>query len=163
MLVTATPAAGQQVPGADRALDSLLNTRISSASKYSQTAAEAPASVTIVTADEIRLHGYTDLEELLESVRAMYITNDHNYAYLGTRGFSRPADYNSRVLLMVDGHTVNEKLWGGAGIGSDFPLNLDAVERIEIVRGPGSVIMHTHRDVAMVTGGNPHGRSSGPR
>jgi iron complex outermembrane receptor protein len=49
-------------------------------------------------------------------------------------------DFNSRVLLLVDGHRVNNNLTDGALIGNDFILDLDLAERVEIVRGPGSVL-----------------------
>lgn len=136
------PAAAQQ-PSSGATLDSLLSTRISAASKYAQTAAEAPASVTIVTAEELRLHRFRNLQEVLEHVRGFYASNDRNYTYVGARGFGRPTDYNSRILLLVDGQTLNDETWGGAPFGSEIPINLDAVERIEVVRGPGSALYGT--------------------
>ena len=141
ILAVSTPLAAQSnVQGIDAGLDSLLNTRIDAASKYSQTSAEAPASVTIVTGEEIRRHGYRNLGEVLESVRGFYVSNDRNYPSIGTRGFSRPSDYNNRILLLIDGHSVNEAVWGGAPGGTDLPINLRAIERIEVVRGPGSAL-----------------------
>jgi iron complex outermembrane receptor protein len=131
-------------------LDSLLSTAISTASKYAQRTATAPASVTILSADQIRRSGYRTMQEVLENVRGFYVSNDRNYTYLGTRGFSRPSDYNNRVLLLVDGHTLNEQVWGGAPMGSDLPLNLDAIERIEIVRGPGSTLYGTNAMFAVI-------------
>src|SRR5690606_14419843 len=104
-------------------LDSLLNTRISAASKYAQTADEAAASVTIVTSDDIERNGYTNLGEVLEGVRGFYLSSDRNYQYLGTRGFSRPSDYNNRILVLVDGHTLNEHTWGSAQVGDDITLD----------------------------------------
>ena len=142
--------AQQRTAAAELSLDSLLNTRISAASKYDQRAAEAPASVTIITADDIRQFGYRHLEEVLEGVRGFYVSNDHNYPYLGTRGFSRPTDYNNRILVLVDGHTLNESVWGGVQIGGNLPINLAAVERIEIVRGPGSVLYGTSAMFAVI-------------
>ena len=139
-------AAGAQQPTATSEgllLDSLLNTRISSVSKYAQTTKEVPASVTIVSSDEIRDHGYRDLGEVLENVRGLYFSNDRNYFYVGTRGFGRPTDYNNRILVLVDGHTLNEHVWGSANVSSDLAVNLSAVERIEVVRGPGSVLYGT--------------------
>jgi len=68
-------------------LDSLLNVRISAASRYAQTSAQAPASVTIVTAEDIERFGYRTLDEVLETVRGFYISSDHNYSYIGIRGF----------------------------------------------------------------------------
>jgi iron complex outermembrane receptor protein len=150
LVVAANVAAQTTTSRAELSLDSLLNTRISTASKYSQTTAEAPASVTILTSDEIKQFGYRDLLEALESVPGFYGSNDRNYPYLGTRGFGRPTDYNNRILLLVDGQTLNEEMWGSAYVGSDFPINLDAVDRIEVVRGPSSTLYGTSAMFAVV-------------
>ncbi len=108
------------------------------ASKHEQTVSSAPASVTVVTAEEIRDLGYRTLADLLRGVRGLFTTYDRNYAYLGFRGFDRPGDFNTRVLLLVDGHQVNDNIFDQAFIGTDFPVDLDLAERVEIVRGPGS-------------------------
>ena len=141
--VCSAVGAAQQPTTDGLLLDSLLNTRINTVSKYAQKTTDAPASVTIVSADEIREHGYRNLSEVLENVRGLYFSDDHNYAYVGTRGFSRPTDYNNRILMLVDGHTLNEHVWGSAPVGADLMINLSAVERVEVVRGPGSVLYGT--------------------
>jgi outer membrane receptor for ferrienterochelin and colicins len=145
-------ASAQTTAEASRAisLDSLLNTRISAASKYAQTSGEAPASVTILTSDDIERFGYGRLEELIESVRGFYMSNDRNYSYLGTRGFSRPSDYSNRVLMLIDGHSMNDQTWGAAPMGRDLPINLAAVERIEVVRGPGAALYGTSAMFAVI-------------
>ncbi|MDP1890366.1 MAG: TonB-dependent receptor [Gemmatimonadaceae bacterium] len=131
-------------------LDSLLSTTISTASKYAQRSAAAPASVTILSSEDLERFGFRTLQDVFESVRGFYVSNDRNYPYLGARGFSRPSDYNNRILLLVDGHSLNEQTWGGVAVGSDLPLNLDAIERIEIVRGPGSTLYGTNAMFAVI-------------
>lgn len=131
-------------------LDSLLSTTISAASKYAQRSAAAPASVTILSSEDLARFGFRTLQEVFENVRGFYMSNDRNYPYLGARGFSRPSDYNNRILLLVDGHSLNEQVWGGVGVGSDLPLNLDVIERIEIVRGPGSALYGTNAMFAVI-------------
>ncbi|MDH3733681.1 MAG: TonB-dependent receptor [Gemmatimonadota bacterium] len=121
-------------------LDSLLNVQVTTASKYGQTTREAPASVSIVTAEDIQRFGYRSLAEVLANVRGFYGSYDRNYFYLGARGFSRPTDYNNRILLLLDGHTMNEGFYDSQFLDGTFGLSLDAVERIEIVRGPGSAL-----------------------
>jgi iron complex outermembrane receptor protein len=143
-------SSAQQTAAPDISLDSLLNTRIRAASKYEQTSASAPGSVTIVTSEDIHLHGYRNLQEILENVRGFYVSNDRNYPYLGARGFGRPADYNNRILLLIDGHALNEQVFGGVPVGSDLPLNLDAVERVEVVQGPGSALFGTSAMFAVI-------------
>jgi outer membrane receptor for ferrienterochelin and colicins len=108
------------------------------ASDRLQPVLEAPASVSFITADEIARHGYHTLADILRGVRGMYVTNDRNFSYLGTRGFSTPGDYNSRILLLVNGHRVNDNIFGQAEIGQEFGLDPAMFERVEIIRGPAS-------------------------
>ncbi|MEO8335865.1 MAG: TonB-dependent receptor [bacterium] len=146
----AVRVAGQQASPSEVSLDSLLNTHISAASKYAQTSNAAPASVTIVSSEDIRSYGYRNLQEVLESVRGFYVSNDRNFSYLGTRGFGRTSDYNSRVLLLIDGHSINDQFAGSTPVGTDLPINLDVVERIEVVQGPGSALYGTGAMFAVI-------------
>ncbi|MCZ6633318.1 MAG: TonB-dependent receptor [bacterium] len=140
----------QEAGMVDITLDELLNLKISTVAKYEQTTREAPASVTIITSKDIDLYGYQTLEEVFKGIRGFYVSNDRNYSYVGIRGFSRPTDYNNRVLLLLNGHTLNESIWGSAGIGTGTPIDLDTVERVEIVRGPGSALYGTYAMFAVV-------------
>jgi outer membrane receptor for ferrienterochelin and colicins len=108
------------------------------ASKYEQRLSRAPSSITVVTAEEIRDLGYRTLADVLRGVRGLFVTYDRQYSYLGFRGFDRPGDYNTRILLLVDGHQVNDDIFDQAFLGTDFLVDLDLVDRVEIVRGPGS-------------------------
>lgn len=131
-------------------LDALLATPVNSASKLERTSMRAPASITVVTAEQIESHGYRTLDEVLESVAGLYLSNDRNYSYVGVRGFSRPTDYNTRILLLIDGHRVNEEVYGMASIGTDLPIDLRAVDRVEVVRGPGSAAFGSSAMLAVV-------------
>ena len=124
-------------------LESLLETEISTAAKYAQTPFEAPASVTIITADEIKSQGFKTLTDLLATVRSFYLTNERNYGHVGVRGFSRLLDFNLHTLILINGHTVNENIFGSAPAGTELMIDLDSVEKIEIVRGPGSALYGT--------------------
>lgn len=119
-------------------LEELMNVEVYSASKHAQKADEAPASVTVVTAEDIQRYGYRTLADVLRSVRGFYVNYDRNYNYVGVRGFAPPGDYNSRLLLLLDGHRLNDNVYDEALIGTELPVALDAVDRIEIVRGPSS-------------------------
>jgi len=138
LLISAMPEALNAEASPSERLDELLSVRVSAASKLEQSASRAPGSVAVVTAEEIAHYGYRTLGDVLRSVAGFYVTYDRNYEYLGVRGFSRPTDYNNRVLLLIDGFRVNEDFYGSAPIGNDLPIDLRAVDRLEIVRGPGS-------------------------
>ncbi|MBI5739723.1 MAG: TonB-dependent receptor [Nitrospirae bacterium] len=121
-----------------------------SASKYEQKITEAPSSVSIITADEIRKYGYRNFAEILRSIRGFFISNDRNYSYLGIRGFSLPSDYNDRVLILVDGIRVNDNIYDSVLLGNDFPLETDLIDRIEVVRGPGSSLYGSNAFFAVI-------------
>jgi outer membrane receptor for ferrienterochelin and colicins len=114
-----------------------------SASKYEQKVTKAPASISIVTADEIKKYGYRTFGQILASLRGFYNTNDRVYGYAGARGFGLPSDYNSRLLLLVDGHRFNDSMFDAFDTSEGFPVDLDVIERIEVVRGPSSSLYGT--------------------
>ncbi|MBZ5540029.1 MAG: TonB-dependent receptor [Acidobacteriia bacterium] len=120
------------------------------ASKFLEKAADAPASITVVTAEEIQKHGYRTLADVLRSVRGFYVINDRNYSYVGVRGLSMPGDYNARILFLLDGHRVNDNIFDGAYVGTEFPVDVDLIERIEIIRGPNSSVYGTGAFVAVI-------------
>ena len=108
------------------------------ASKFGQKVTEAPSSVTIVTADEIQKYGYRTLADILKSVPGFYITYDGENTFIGVRGISRPSDYNTLVLVLIDGHRVNENVYDGTYVNGEFPIDIDLIDRVEVIRGPGS-------------------------
>jgi iron complex outermembrane receptor protein len=131
-------------------LEELMNIEVVSASKKPQKMSEAPASVTVITANEIKQYGWRTLADLFRSVRGFYVSEDRNYSYLGVRGFSKPADYNSRILIQLNGHTLNDDIWQAFLLGRESGIDLDLVDRIEIVRGPGSSLYGTSAFLAVV-------------
>ena len=132
------PAQDRSSDPTSMSLEELMKIQVYSASRHLQEAEEAPSSVTVVTAEEIQRYGYRTLADVLRNVRGFYVTYDRNYSYVGVRGFAPLGDLNARILVMVDGHRLNDNIYDQALIGTDLPLDLDAVERIEIVRGPSS-------------------------
>ena len=111
---------------------------VSSASRFKQKVTEAPASVTIITSKDIQKYGYRTLADILRNVQGFYVTYDRNYSYLGVRGYGPPGDYNSRIALLIDGHRLNDNLYDGATIGTEFPIDVDLIDRVEVIRGPNS-------------------------
>lgn len=124
----------------DLPLEQLMNIEVYSASKFPQKKIDAPALVSIVTAQDIQDYGYRTLDEILNSIRGLYTNYDHNYNYLGVRGFSPPGDYNSKILLLIDGYRTNDPAADQASLGTDFLLDVDLIDRVEYVSGPGSAL-----------------------
>jgi outer membrane receptor for ferrienterochelin and colicins len=142
-LMAAAPNIGeaQQLP--ELSLEELMSMdagRVFGASERIQPVTEAPASVSFITAEEIAKYGYRTLADILNGVRGMYVSDDRNFSLMGTRGFAKPGDYNTRILLLVNGHRVNDNVFGQAEIGAEFGLDPAMFERVEIIRGPASSV-----------------------
>ena len=142
----ATPAfCQQQLPPdlSQLSIEELMKVEVDTvygASKFQQKVTQAPAYVTIITDDEIRKYGYRTLAEVLRSVPGFFVDSDRNYSYVGVRGFSRPGDYSSGLLLLIDGHRTNDNVYDSPNFGTEFILDVDLIKRVEIIRGPASVL-----------------------
>jgi outer membrane receptor for ferrienterochelin and colicins len=132
-------------------LDQLMKLEVVyAASRHEQKLADAPGNVTIVSRQDIEDHGYRTLADVLALVRGFFVTSDRNYTYAGIRGFGRLGDYNTRILLMINGHRLNDNMYDMAMIGTESPVDLAVAERVEIVRGPGSSLYGTSAVFAVV-------------
>lgn len=134
-------------------LEELVELRVQQvfgASDRLQPVTEVPSSVTIVSAAEISRYGYRTLADILRGVRGFYITNDRNYSYVGARGFNRPGDYSTRILLLVNGHRVNDNVFDQASVGAEFGIDAAMFERVEVIRGPASSLYGTNALFAIV-------------
>ena len=128
-------------------LEELMQIKVPSvtgASKFEQKITEAPAAVTVISAEEVNDYGYRTLADVLRSVRGLYVSYDRSYSKLGVRGFDPPGDFNGRFLLLVDGHRVNETVFGSALLGTEAILNVDDIDRLEVIRGPASSLYGDH-------------------
>jgi outer membrane receptor protein involved in Fe transport len=122
----------------------LVPTReVEAASRTTETVEDAPASVTIVSAQEIEAFQYPTVFEALRGVRGVALSNDGTYPAAAVRGLGQPNDYNNRILVLSDGASLNENVLYQAYLGYDARLDLGGLERIEVVRGPGSVLYGT--------------------
>jgi len=152
-VMVSLPAIAQDEQGTLESIEQLMNTEVTTvtgASKYQQELTDAPASISIITSDDIRKGGYRTLAEVLNSVRGFYITYDRNYSYIGLRGFSPLGDYGTRLLALVDGHRLNDAVFEQAPLGSDFPVDIDLIDRVEVIRGPGSSLYGTNAFLGVI-------------
>ncbi len=138
-LVAAAPArAGTDLT--TLSLEQLMGLTVVGASKYEQKQNEVAASVSVITRDEIRAFGWRTIAEALASLPGIHTTYDRQYTFVGARGFGLPGDYNTRVLLAINGNRTNDVTYDQAPMGRDFPLDMDLIERIEFIPGPGGAV-----------------------
>ena len=121
-------------------LEQLLQVTVVGATKYEQRQSEVAAAVSVITRQEIRTFGWRTLAEALASLPGVYGTYDRQYHYLGLRGFGLPGDLGTRTLVTINGNRVNDPVFDQGPFGRDFPLDLDLVERIEFIPGPGGAV-----------------------
>lgn len=120
------------------------------ASKAPEKVTDAPASVTIVTRDQISRFGYRTLGDIMRATRSFDVSYDRNYNYPGARGFNTIGDYGSHILLLVDGHRMNEPTYDTIGVGTEGLLDVDLIERVEFIRGPGSSLYGSNAVLAVI-------------
>lgn len=85
----------------------------------------------------LQQYGHRTLADILNSVRGFYVSYDRAYRSIGVRGFNRPGDFGGRMLLMVDGHRLNDGVYDTAASGTES-LDVDLIERVEVIRETGS-------------------------
>ncbi len=140
-LLAITPAAFAQEETDVDSLDlsNLLDNIVMSVSKREETLDEAPGSVFLITRDMIERYGFETVADALAIVPGLYVNKDFTLTTVGVRGISLFGDWNSRVILLIDGRSSVELYSGTSNF--DLPgISIDNLERIEVVKGPASSI-----------------------
>ena len=121
-------------------LGKLMRVKVVTASKKAQSLSEVPATVRVITAEQIRERGYFTLEEALADLPGFQFRNIVGFnSYVFLRG---APSQNNLILLLVDGVQINELNSGGFYGGGQF--NLSNVKQIEVVYGPASALYGTN-------------------
>ncbi|MCP4150689.1 MAG: TonB-dependent receptor [bacterium] len=118
-------------------LEELMNVKITTAGKMAEKISEIPASVVIVTRHDIEMYGYQNLAEVLENIPGLYQTFDGYTVSWGVRGFWSDVPRNVVVLVNDVKQTFD---YFDSYMLYYFEMPVEAIDRIEVVRGPMSVI-----------------------
>ncbi len=141
LLIAATAFGAAPEPGVDE-LESLLDVKVvSAASRTQERSDDAPATITVVTADDLRRYGLRSLHEAINFFSlGMTAADPLHSVEVGSRGVLFSSDYGNHMLLLVDGHVMNEQWNGTAYFEQGAGVPLEFIDHIEFIVGPGSVL-----------------------
>src|SRR5882724_4244957 len=146
----AQPAGGGRDLGA-LDLESLLSTKVITASKFSENLADAPGIISVISQDELRRFGGMTLQEVLERVPGLSLTSAYftDRSLVAARGDQIKIN-GGHILFLINGRPTREVLEGGliSDLLEAFPVN--ALEKIEVIKGPGSVLYGSNAFSAVV-------------
>ena len=144
-----SPGAGDINGGVN--LDQLMNLRVVTASGgVEEEGSMAPASVVVFTRDDIARQGWRSLTDVLENTPGLDVTDDGVMASVGVRGITGGIRASTRIVkVMIDGMAVNFRPDLAALIGPEF-IPVEAIDRVEIAKGPLSAIYGANAFLAVV-------------
>ena len=156
VLFLITPETGRAAATSlfDLSLKELLATEVvTTASKYQQDWSSASAVSSTITRTEIEAFGANNLVEVLERVVSIHMTGSNFFPQNVTamRG-DLLGHYDNHILLLLNGRPLRESYSGGVNFSIYTAFPLSVIERIEIIRGPGSVLYGTNA----YSGGRQH-------
>jgi len=149
VLFSATPLLAQEndkVNIFELSLEELLNTDITIASLKKQNQEDAPSIITVISSKDIQDYGYKDLSDVFRRIPGFEFGVDvQNLFGLGVRGIWA---HEGKALIMINNMSINCFGYGNGNFFGTFPISL--IDRIEIIRGPGSAIYGGFAEVAVI-------------
>lgn len=141
LLIAALAFGAEPEPGVEE-LEGLLDVKVvSAASRTQERSDDAPATITVVTADDLRRYGLRSVHEAINFFSLGMTAQDPLHAVeVGSRGVLFSSDYGNHMLLLVDGHVMNEQWNGTAYFEQGLGVPIEFIDRIEFIVGPGSVL-----------------------
>src|SRR6202167_1181853 len=142
LLGLALTCRAQQPDLIDRSLEDLMNIKVTSVSKTEQTLSRTASAIFVVTADDIRRSGATNIPDLLRMVPGIDVAqiNANTWA-VSARGLN--SRFSNELLVMLDGRSVYTPTFGGV-FWDVLDVPLEDIERIEVIRGPGASVWATN-------------------
>lgn len=124
-------------------LEQLAKVEVTSVSKAAQSLSTAPASIYVITREEIRRSGITRVPELLRLAPNLQITQltatDYSNGARGLSGAPQAQNFSNKILVLIDGRSVYSPLFSGVVYDMQDVL-VDDIERVEVISGPGATL-----------------------
>lgn len=119
-------------------LEELIGLRVTSVLKTPRSWSTTPAAIHVVTREDIRRSGVDNVPDLLRTVPGVQVAElDKDIFAVSIRGFNDI--HANKLLVMVDGRSVYNHIFSGV-IWNQLPVFMEDIERIEVIRGPGSSV-----------------------
>lgn len=132
-------------------LEGILEQPVTTTATHIAETSGAPGTVSVISAEDIRRHGIRSLNEALNYLGlGLFTTNPSHGGEIGGRGVLITADYGNHVLLLVDGHAVNEPYGGAASFDRGLGVPIELVDHIEVVLGPGAILYGSNAMLGVV-------------
>lgn len=126
-------------------MDDLMSLKVRISTNTDQTLSKTPSVVSVITAEDIRLTGATNLSEILQSVPGIYVRSNL-FAFRPQATFRGAA--GTHTLLMVNGATIRDLVWASGIFWQGLPTSM--IERVEIIRGPGSALFGSDASAGVI-------------
>src|SRR2546422_4527233 len=137
---------------ADLSLEELANLEITSVSRRAERLSDAPASVFVITGEDIRRSGATSIPEALRLAPNLEVARVDSRQYaISARGFNQPSAIANKLLVLIDGRTVYTPLFSGVFWDAQDTL-LEDVDRIEVISGPGATLWGANAVTGVING-----------
>ena len=124
-------------------LEQLANVEVTSVSRAAQTLSSAPASIYVITHEEIQRSGALSIPEALRLAPNLQVTQINSTDYqIGARGFGgslESQNFSNKILILIDGRSVYNPLFSGVAYEAQ-DVFMDDVDRIEVISGPGATL-----------------------
>jgi outer membrane receptor protein involved in Fe transport len=117
---------------------------VTGVAKREQTLGNVASAVTVISGDRLRRMGARTVGDAIATAAGIHLVDDRMSTRVGIRGLQPAGDFNTRILVIIDGTTVTESWSHLSGVGYDLPVSIDEIERIEVIRGPVSSIYGTN-------------------
>ena len=122
-------------------LQELVNLDVTTVSKREESLVNAPGVVTVITEQDIKNYGATNLKDVLLRLPNFYMFDSATFKASGMMLRAGATQHlNNHVLYLVNGRPLRESQNGGLHTDMNLLFPIEAIERIEIIRGPGSVL-----------------------
>ena len=123
-------------------IEDLMNVNVTSASKKEQKLSNVAAAIFVISEEDIRRSGATNIPDLLRMVPGLEVAqiNPSTWA-ISARGFN--GEYSNKLLVLIDGRAVYSPLFSGVYWDAQ-DVALDSIARIEVIRGPGAAVWGTN-------------------